>query len=89
MPTLMGQGLHRELADPVRAVAEELARTDETLKRLPRQAIFILTRAVVGTVRAACSEEPELLTDPDFEDELARIAEAFVNAPRPQRDDHS
>ena len=33
-----------------RAVAEELARTDETVKHLPRQAIFIVTRAVVGTV---------------------------------------
>jgi hypothetical protein len=48
-----------------------------------------LTRAVVGTVRAACSEEPELLTDPDFEDELVRMVEAFVTAPRPGRDGHS
>jgi AcrR family transcriptional regulator len=87
MPTLIGQGLQRELADPVRAVAEELARTDETVRQLPRQAIFVLTRAVVGTVRAACSEERELLMDPDFEDELVRLVEAFVTAPRPARDD--
>jgi AcrR family transcriptional regulator len=82
MPTLRYHGPRDELDGPARAVAEELARTDETVKNLPRQAVFILTRAVVGTVRAACTEEPELLLDPAFEDELVRLVEAFVTAPR-------
>lgn len=85
IPTLRGRGHAYELDGPARAVAEELARTDETMKHLSPQASFIVTRAVVGTVRAACAEDPKLLSDPEFEDELVRLVESFITAPRPGR----
>lgn len=83
--TLVEHGLQKERDEPVRAVAELLARPDEVLKDLPHAALFVLLHAVVGAVRAACCDEPELLSDQAFEDELVRLAEAFITAPRPGR----
>lgn len=41
-------------------------------------AIYVLTRAVANTIRGAVIENAKLLDDPEFEDELVRLALGFL-----------
>jgi AcrR family transcriptional regulator len=70
-------GFWLEHEEPVRAVAAALA-TEEGFTLWSRAAIFVLTRAVVGAVRAAACEDPRLLDDPDFEEQVVRLVLGFV-----------
>lgn len=42
--------------------------------------IFVVTRAVMGTIRSACLEDSSLLGTPLFEDELVRLAWGMLRA---------
>jgi hypothetical protein len=46
---------------------------------LSPERVFVLTRAVMGAVRAAVMEESALLSSPLFEDELVRLVRAYVS----------
>lgn len=41
-------------------------------------AIYVLTRAVANTIRGAALENNRILDDPEFEDELVRLAVGFL-----------
>jgi AcrR family transcriptional regulator len=48
---------------------------------LSATAIYVLTRAVANTIRGAVIENSKILDDPEFEDELVRLAVAYLRAP--------
>lgn len=81
MRSHLEHGFWAEHEGPVQAVAEALATSDEVFKPLSSVARFVLTRAAVGVVRAACREQPELLREQAMEDALARLILAFLTAP--------
>ncbi len=68
----------------LRVIEENAGRQEVALKRQIRDltpaAAFILTRAIVGTIRAAVLEESPLLETQDFEDELVRLASGYLRA---------
>lgn len=67
--------------------AETGTKTDRTAYALPapssanRIDAFVVTRAVVGVVRAAVLEEFRGLQEPEFEDALVHLVEAYRRAP--------
>ena len=52
------------------------------LDALSEQQTFVLSRALMGAIRAAVLEEKPFLRDPAFEDELVRLALAYLAALR-------
>jgi AcrR family transcriptional regulator len=48
------------------------------VRGLSPAAAFVLTRAIIGTIRAAVLEESPLLETPEFEDELVRMASGYL-----------
>ncbi|MEN2975812.1 TetR/AcrR family transcriptional regulator [Tistrella bauzanensis] len=79
----VASGLAGEHTGPAAEIDRQLAaRPDPRLGGgLTSIAGFTLTRAVLGAVRAAFLERPELLSDPAFEDELVRLAAACLDRP--------
>lgn len=72
-------------AQPVREVAnhliDRLLRTNNPAFRRPTPAaMFVLTRAVAGCIRAAVLEESLLLGTPEFEDEIVRLMMSCLRA---------
>jgi AcrR family transcriptional regulator len=83
--THLAQGFGDELAKPVQDITQMLAtKTDRILPRrtepISPVTLFVLTRAVVGVIRAAAHEESPFLGMAEFEDELVRLVEAFLAA---------
>lgn len=81
--TVVAHGLSAELSRPVeeiaRAVAANLrARPGAGPDELSPERVFVLTRAVLGAVRAAVMEESPLLSSPLFEDELVRLVKSYA-----------
>jgi len=78
---------HREsLVHSVREASERIAlhlqraRHPALRETMPSQ-VFVLTRALMGTVRAAVLEDSPLLGTPDFEAELVRMCWALLMKP--------
>lgn len=62
-------------------IAVAMAQVDSPALRVPTAAtIFVLTRAVMGTIRSASLEESPLLGTRQFEDELVRLAWGMLRA---------
>jgi len=81
----VAQGFGDELAKPVQEITQMLAaRTDRILPRrtepISPVTLFVLTRAVVGVIRAAVHEESPFLGAAEFEDELVRLVDGFLAA---------
>jgi AcrR family transcriptional regulator len=57
--------------------------TAHALGSLSEQQTFVLSRALLGAIRAAVLEEQPFLRDPAFEDELVRLATAYLRAALP------
>ena len=81
--TLIAEGLGDERAMSVQALAEVVAvKTDQLFPQrespLSPAAIFVITRAVNGVLRATIEEKSELLGTPEFEDELVRLVGNYV-----------
>ena len=53
------------------------------LARLSEQQTFVLSRALLGAIRAAVLEEKPFLRDGAFEDELVRLATSYLRAALP------
>ena len=81
--TLIVNGLTQELARPVDAVANAIAvqlATDQA-RVLPPARLYVMTRAVIGAIRAAVMEQSAYLNATAFEDELVQLARHCM-APR-------
>jgi AcrR family transcriptional regulator len=83
--THVAQGFGDELARPVQEITQMLAaRADRILPRrtepISPVTLFVLTRAVLGVIRAAAHEESPFLGTAEFEDELVRLVEGFLAA---------
>jgi len=76
-------GFGEEHSQPLREVTELLsARSDRVAPGRPGPispaTLFVLTRAIIGVIRAAAQERSQLLGSSEFEDELVRLIEAYV-----------
>jgi AcrR family transcriptional regulator len=85
LETIVAQGKYAELAQPVEEFAQViLARAGGRLPMLPETMTatqaFVLTRALVGVIRAAVFEESPAMGTPVLEDELLRLARCYVGA---------
>jgi AcrR family transcriptional regulator len=83
--TLVAQGFGDELAKPVQEITQMLAaRADRILPRrtapISPVTLFVLTRAVIGVIRAAAHEESPFLGTTEFEEELVRLVEGYLAA---------
>lgn len=85
METLIAAGHSDEIARPVQDIADLIAaRADAVLPKGVRAlspiALFILTRAVDGAVRAATYEDAKFIGSTEFEDELTRMVMGYFGA---------
>ena len=82
---ILAQGIGIELMAPVAAF---IARSGEQVGRGPKPALaslsreqmFVLSRAVMGAIRAAVLEEQPFLRSRSFEDEVVRLIVAYLGA---------
>lgn len=76
LQAILAQGGGVEMIAPVAAF---LGRQASRLQGLyGREQLFVLTRALMGTIRAAVLEEQPFLTGRTFEDELVRMTLAYL-----------
>jgi len=86
METLIAMGHSDEIAAPVQAIADLIAARAATMlpqnaRPLPPIALFILTRAVDGVVRAATYEDAKFIASVEFEDELTELVLRYIAEP--------
>ncbi len=83
LQALLSRGGGVELMAPVAAfLAETEARIGQQPQRvfamLDRRQLFVVSRALMGAIRAAVLEEQPFLRDQAFEDELVRLVMAYL-----------
>jgi AcrR family transcriptional regulator len=76
---VLAQGASFEMMQPI---TEFLAQSedDRALVRLGREQTFVLSRAIMGVIRAAVLEEQPFLRSKGFEDEMVLLVLAYVSA---------
>jgi AcrR family transcriptional regulator len=75
----MQEDLTRLLLEVIEQNASLRDATDKHgVRMLSPAAAFVLTRAIIGTIRAAVLEESPLLETQNFEDELVRLASGYL-----------
>jgi AcrR family transcriptional regulator len=85
--TILAQGIGIEVMGPVAAFIAQ-AGGEAGRGRLPllstlsREQVFVLSRAMMGTIRAAVLEEQPFLKDRAFEDEVVRLIVAYLGTIR-------
>jgi AcrR family transcriptional regulator len=78
MQAILAQGMGIEMMAPI---ASFIARQPQALPfALTREQLFVLSRALMGTIRAAVMEEQPFLRSRSFEDEVVRLVVAYVQA---------
>ena len=78
---VLAQGLAIEMVTPVAAfIAEAGATPGRGMARLTREQQFVVSRALMGAVRAAVLEEASFFRSRDFEDELVRLVLSYIGA---------
>jgi AcrR family transcriptional regulator len=85
MAVHLANGFGSEHARPVQEIAELIVERNTRLlgdkaPRLDGARIFVLTRAVIGVIRAAFEERSLLPGTTSLEDELVRLVEAYLSA---------
>lgn len=82
LQTVVAEGRYDELARPVEDVARAVLGRAATIPAggLTQGQVFVLTRAIVGVIRAAAFENSQLMGSPELEDELVLLARAYVRA---------
>ncbi|MDJ0930166.1 hypothetical protein [Breoghania sp.] len=85
---LIANGLSQELARPVDAAMRDILKAHEPAGEegetpLSPVTAYVLTRAIVGTLRAALMEQSAFLGTPEFEDELVRLARGLLDPKGP------
>jgi AcrR family transcriptional regulator len=85
LQAILAQGLGSEMMAPIAAFVA--AAGDEVghgprpvLAALTHEQVFVLSRALMGTIRAAVMEEQPFLSSPGFEDEVVRLVVAYLEA---------
>jgi hypothetical protein len=84
---VLSQGIATTLLAPVGAFIADLgARVgkmpDPVFPRLSREQLFVLTRSMMGAIRAAVLEEQPFFKSRAFEDEIVRLVWAYVDSVR-------
>lgn len=77
---ILAQGGSFEMMQPVTAFLARSEGDDRTLAPLGREQTFVLSRALMGVIRAAVLEEQPFLKSRSFEDEMVRLVLAYVAA---------
>lgn len=79
MLRLSQEGFGADMLNRVSALIVAAAKAQpETARPISPVCAYVLTRAVVGAIRAAMLENSDILDDPEFEDELVRLAVGFL-----------
>jgi AcrR family transcriptional regulator len=81
--TLIARGMSEELSRPVELVAQAIAGrlregVDNNVAEISPVRLFVLTRAVIGVIRAAVMEQSEFLDTQHLEEELVALAQAYL-----------
>jgi AcrR family transcriptional regulator len=87
MAVHLANGFGSEHARPVQEVVELISKRNARLlgdktQQLDGASLFVLTRAVIGVIRAAFEERSLLPGTTSLEDELVRLVEAYLAAPK-------
>ena len=77
---ILAQGGSFEMMQPITAFLAQSEGDDRTLVKLSGEQTFVLSRALMGVIRAAVLEEQPFLKSRSFEDELVRLVLAYVAA---------
>ena len=78
---VMAQGMTVEMLAPIAAfIAQTGAEPRRGLARLSPEQVFVLSRALMGTIRAAVLEEQPFFRSRAFEDELVRLVLSYLAA---------
>jgi AcrR family transcriptional regulator len=78
---VLAQGMAIEMVAPVAAFIAEAGYTPHRgLARLTREQQFVVSRALMGVIRAAVLEEAPFLKSRAFEDELVRLVISYTKA---------
>jgi AcrR family transcriptional regulator len=78
---ILAQGMGVEMMAPAAAFLASGAGVDSPSSRpLSTEQLFVLSRSILGTIRAAVLEEQPFLRSPVFEDEIVRLVVAYVSA---------
>ena len=77
---ILAQGASFEMMQPIAAFLAHTEGDDRTLTRLTPEQTFVLSRALMGVIRAAVLEEQPFLKSRSFEDEVVRLVLAYVAA---------
>lgn len=85
LQAILAQGLGIEMMAPIAAfiscAGEEVGRgPDSLLGPLTREQVFVLSRGLMGTIRAAVLEEQPFFRNQAFEDELVRMIVSYLRA---------
>lgn len=85
LQAILAQGLGIEMMAPIAAfiarASEQVGRGPESLLRpLTREQVFVLSRSLMGTIRAAVLEEQPFFRGQAFEDEVVRMIVAYLGA---------
>ena len=86
MAVHLAHGFGSEHARPVQEIAELIVQRntrllgDKTAAVLDHASLFVITRAVIGVIRAAFEERSLLPGTTSLEDELVRLVEAYLAA---------
>jgi AcrR family transcriptional regulator len=83
MAVHLASGLSSEHAKPVQEIAQLLWARSASIQRttsfpLSRASLFVVTRAVIGVIRAAFEERSQLPGTRELEDELVRMVEGYL-----------
>ena len=78
---VLAQGMTVEMLAPISAfIAQAGAEPRHGLARLSPEQVFVLSRALMGTIRAAVLEEQPFFKSRAFEDELVRLIQSYLGA---------
>lgn len=73
---ILAQGIGIEVMEPVAAFIAQ--QPHKLMPTLTREQVFVLSRALMGTIRAAVLEEQPFLRSPGFEDEVVRLILSYL-----------
>lgn len=77
---VLAQGMSFEMMRPIAAFLAQSETEERPLARLNREQAFVVSRALMGVIRAAVLEEQPFFKSRSFEDELVRLVLAYGSA---------
>ncbi len=83
LETMIAEGHSLELAEPVEKITQHLLKTDVGIVGAPRrrlrpESLYVLTRSIVGVIRASAMESNTKFSQQTLENELTMLAMAYV-----------